>query len=65
MTRTVKFGTPNAKAQEIYDVVLKAETEAIAAIKPGVTISDVDHIAETLSLKRVTVNTSHIASAMV
>lgn len=48
MTRTVKFGTPNAKAQEIYDVVLKAETEAIAAIKPGVTISDVDHIARNI-----------------
>ncbi|WP_145415299.1 M24 family metallopeptidase [Staphylococcus saprophyticus] len=48
MTRTVKFGTPDAKAQEIYDVVLKAEKEAIAAIKPGVTIKDVDDIARNI-----------------
>ncbi|NWK85506.1 aminopeptidase P family protein [Staphylococcus sp. GSSP0090] len=48
MTRTVKFGTPNDKAQEIYDVVLKAEQQAIAAIKPGVTIKDVDDIARNI-----------------
>ncbi|MDW5471334.1 M24 family metallopeptidase [Staphylococcus equorum] len=48
MTRTVKFGEPNDKAQEIYNVVLKAEQEAIAAIKPGVTIKDVDDIARNI-----------------
>jgi len=48
MTRTVKFGTPHAQAQEIYDVVLKAEQVAIAAIKPGVTIKDVDDIARNI-----------------
>lgn len=48
MTRTVKFGTPSDKAQEIYDVVLKAEQQAIAAIKPGVTIKDVDDIARNI-----------------
>ncbi|MBF7016867.1 M24 family metallopeptidase [Staphylococcus durrellii] len=45
MTRTVKFGTPSEDAQEIYDIVLKAETEAIAAIKPGVKIKEIDNIA--------------------
>ncbi|KRG10412.1 M24 family metallopeptidase [Staphylococcus sp. NAM3COL9] len=48
MTRTIKFGEPNDKAQEIYNVVLKAEQEAIAAIKPGVTIKDVDDIARNI-----------------
>lgn len=48
MTRTVQFGQPNAEAQAIYDTVLKAEQEAIAAIKPGVTIKDVDAIARNI-----------------
>ncbi|MEJ7360906.1 M24 family metallopeptidase, partial [Staphylococcus epidermidis] len=48
MTRTVQFGTPSKEAQAIYDVVLKAELEAIAAIKPGVTIKDVDAIARNI-----------------
>lgn len=45
MTRTVKFGTPSEDAQKIYNIVLKAETEAIAAIKPGVKIKEIDNIA--------------------
>ncbi|MCD8819907.1 Xaa-Pro peptidase family protein [Staphylococcus gallinarum] len=48
MTRTVQFGTPSKEAQAIYDVVLKAELAAIAAIKPGVTIKDVDAIARNI-----------------
>lgn len=48
MTRTVKFGTPSQDAQSIYDVVLKAEQAAIAAIKPGVTIKEVDAIARNI-----------------
>ncbi|MEP9852241.1 Xaa-Pro peptidase family protein [Staphylococcus aureus] len=48
MTRTVKFGEPSEKAQEIYNVVLKAEQEAIAAIKPGVTIKHIDEIARNI-----------------
>ncbi|AMY04559.1 aminopeptidase P family protein [Staphylococcus condimenti] len=42
MTRTVPFGTPDQKAKEVYDIVLKAEKEAIDMIKPGVVIGDVD-----------------------
>lgn len=45
MTRTVKFGTPSEDAQKIYDIVLKAETQAIAAIKPGIKIKEIDNIA--------------------
>lgn len=45
MTRTVKFGTPSEDAHKIYKVVLKAEKEAIAAIKPGVKIKEIDNIA--------------------
>ena len=45
MTRTIHFGTPNKEAQNIYNIVLKAETEAIKSIKPGVTIKDIDKIA--------------------
>ena len=45
MTRTIKFGQPSSDAQNIYDIVLKAEQEAIAAIKPGVKIKDIDAIA--------------------
>lgn len=48
MTRTVKFGEPDEKAQTIYNVVLKAEQAAITAIKPGVTIKDVDDIARNI-----------------
>lgn len=48
MTRTVQFGTPSEAAQTIYNIVLKAEQEAIAAIKPGVTIKEVDDIARNI-----------------
>ena len=45
MTRTVRFGTPSDEAQKIYRTVLEAEQQAIQAIKPGVTIKDIDRIA--------------------
>ena len=45
MTRTVAFGTPSKEAQEIYQVVLEAETSAINAIKPGVPLQNIDKIA--------------------
>lgn len=45
MTRTVKFGTPSDKAQEIYNIVLEAETEAIRSIKAGVPLYEIDKIA--------------------
>lgn len=45
VTRTVAFGDPGQKAKEIYDIVLQANEAAIAAIKPGVTASELDKIA--------------------
>lgn len=45
VTRTVAFGNPGEKAKEIYDIVLRANEAAIAAIKPGVTASELDKIA--------------------
>ncbi len=45
MTRTVVLGEPSAKQKEIYDIVLKAQLEAQAAIKPGLKGGDIDKIA--------------------
>lgn len=45
MTRTVVIGEASERQKEIYDVVLKAQTEAINAIKPGLTCSYIDGIA--------------------
>lgn len=45
MTRTVQFGIPSDKAQKIYNIVLEAETEAIRAIKAGVSLNEIDKIA--------------------
>ncbi|HDA9839445.1 TPA: aminopeptidase P family protein [Staphylococcus aureus] len=48
MTRTIKFGEPSKEAQEIYNIVLEAETSAIQAIKPGIPLKDIDHIARNI-----------------
>ncbi len=53
MTRTIKFGEPSKEAQEIYNIVLEAETSAIQAIKPGIPLKDIDHIAENVLQKRL------------
>lgn len=45
MTRTVCVGTPTDKMAEVYETVLKAQLDAIAAIKAGVVGSDIDKIA--------------------
>ena len=45
MTRTVVMGEPDAKQKEIYELVLKAQTEAINAIAAGVECSLVDKVA--------------------
>lgn len=45
VTRTVAFGEPNEKAKEIYQIVLKANEAALAAVKPGVTVGELDKIA--------------------
>lgn len=45
MTRTISIGKASEKQKEIYEIVLKAQKEALKAIKPGVICSDIDKIA--------------------
>ena len=51
MTRTVHVGRPSAEARRIYDAVREAQQAAIAAVIPGVSLSEVDRAARTV-LKR-------------
>lgn len=48
VTRTVAFGEVSDLEQTIYQLVLKANLAAIAAIKPGVTAGELDAIARTI-----------------
>ncbi len=50
-TRTIYFGTPNAEAQKIYEVVKYANMEAIKACKPGVSFASIDKIARDIIKK--------------
>ncbi|MGE7092110.1 M24 family metallopeptidase [Lysinibacillus sp. NPDC048646] len=45
ITRTVAFGEPTDAQKEIYHAVLAANTNAVAAVKPGVRAMDLDKIA--------------------
>ena len=45
VTRTVAYGEVDDFTKEIYQTVLEANTAAIAAIKPGITASELDDIA--------------------
>lgn len=45
MTRTVFFGKPSGVMEEIYRIVLKAQTEALKLCKPGIAIADLDGCA--------------------
>ncbi len=45
MTRTVAVGSCSDYQREIYNIVLKAQTTALAAVKAGVKARDIDKIA--------------------
>ncbi len=45
MTRTVVIGRAGERQKEIYDVVLRAQTAAIQAVKPGIKGCEVDAVA--------------------
>ncbi|GLC88300.1 M24 family metallopeptidase [Lysinibacillus piscis] len=45
ITRTVAFGEPSDAQKEVYNTVLAANMNAIAAVKPGVRAMDLDKIA--------------------
>lgn len=45
LTRVLITGKPSAKIEKIYNVVLEAQLRAIAKIKPGVSVAEVDRAA--------------------
>ncbi|HEY6938033.1 MAG TPA: Xaa-Pro peptidase family protein [Terriglobales bacterium] len=45
MTRTVCVGRPTAEARRVYQAVLEAQQAAIAAVRPGVAVGEVDRAA--------------------
>ena len=45
MTRTVCVGRPTAEARRVYQAVLEAQLAAIAAVRPGVAVGEVDRAA--------------------
>lgn len=51
MTRTVFVGKAEEKHRKIYNIVLKAQVEALKGIKPGVTGKAVDKIARDIITK--------------
>lgn len=48
MTRTVVMGTPDNRQKEIYDIVLKAQTETLKGLAAGKKCSDCDLIARNI-----------------
>ncbi len=48
MTRTVALGEPGQRCREIYDLVYRAQREAAAAARPGITASELDVVARDL-----------------
>ena len=48
MTRTVVVGEPTEQHLLIYDLVLRAQLEALEAVKPGVTGKAVDTVARSI-----------------
>ncbi|MDE3105878.1 MAG: aminopeptidase P family protein [Acidobacteriota bacterium] len=48
MTRTVHLGKATAAEREVYDSVLEAQLAAVAAVRPGVALGDVDEAARSV-----------------
>ena len=51
MTRTVHIGRASRRARDVYDAVLEAQEQAVAAVAPGVACAAVDEAARSV-LKR-------------
>jgi len=45
VTRTVVFGQPYNKQKKVWDVVKKAQSEALKAVRPGIACEDIDRAA--------------------
>jgi Xaa-Pro dipeptidase len=45
VTRTIVFGSPTDKQRRVWDVVKKAQSEALKAVRPGETCESIDRVA--------------------
>jgi len=45
MTRTVHVGQPSVEARKLYAAVLESQQAAVAAVRPGIKVADVDRVA--------------------
>jgi Xaa-Pro aminopeptidase len=52
MTRTVYVGRPSGEARDLYDAVRESQQAAIAAVRPGIAVGEVDEAARKLLKKR-------------
>lgn len=52
LTRTFIMGKPNEKQKEIYDIVLEAQKNAVAALRPGLTGVEADAVARNIITER-------------
>jgi Xaa-Pro aminopeptidase len=52
MTRTLYVGHPTAQARAIYEAVEEAQYSAVQAVKPGVSLGEVDRAARKILQKR-------------
>lgn len=48
MTRTVFFGEPDPQLRTVYEIVLKAQTAALALCKPGAKVGTLDEAARSI-----------------
>jgi len=48
MTRTLVLGKPDQLQQDIYNLVLEAQQEAVRAVEPGMKASDLDAVARNI-----------------
>ena len=61
MTRTVHLGRPDAEARGVYDSVLEAQSAAVAAVRAGAVLGDVDEAARAV-LRRAGLDSHFIHS---
>jgi Xaa-Pro aminopeptidase len=52
MTRAVHVGRPHAEARRVYEAVREAQQAALEAVKPGITVGEVDQAARKLLQNR-------------
>jgi Xaa-Pro aminopeptidase len=52
MTRTVHVGQPTTAARQGYEAVREAQQAAVEAVRPGMTVGEVDHAARKLLYNR-------------